>query len=121
MRQVLLPLRPIDLATQLAEAEDALPGAVNPRDQDGDGLDDETGEPLPPADGAGDGSGSTADDGAAGMTVAECLAANPTLNAQVQALAAADPQVAALVDSFRGQPVSAVPPNPFITIPADCR
>jgi prepilin-type N-terminal cleavage/methylation domain-containing protein len=116
-RQVLLPLRPIDLETQLAEAEGLLPGGVNPRDLDGDGLDDETGEPVPPptADADADGGGEQADGSPGELTAEACLALHPEFAGLI---AGVDP---ALVDSLKSQKASVAAAMLQFPVPADCR
>ena len=114
LRRVVLPLRPIDLEGQLAEAA-GVPGRTNPRDLNGDGKDDETGEPIPNA--AADASGDAQDDGEAGdMTVAECLAMAPEGVPMLESLGG--PGLVASVKSLR---LSAVPPQFRAMIPAACR
>ena len=113
-RRVLLPLRPIDLEAQIAAAGGAL-GGPNPRDVDGDGKDDETGEPV--ASDATDGTGDEQEGGEAGeMTVAECLAVAPQVAPMLEALGG--PEFVASVKSLR---LSAVPPPYSAMIPAACR
>jgi hypothetical protein len=112
-RRVLLPLRPIDLEAQLAQAAGG-PGGTNPRDQDGDGKDDETGEAVStddqnPAD------GDQAEEAAPEMTVAECLALAPQLASQLDGL---DPSLVSSIKSLR---LSALPPPYSTLIPAACR
>jgi 3-methyladenine DNA glycosylase/8-oxoguanine DNA glycosylase len=111
---VLLPLRPIDLEEQIAEAE-GVPGAKNPRDRDGDGRDDETGEVISDdaTDSAGDEEG---DEDAGEMTVAQCLAVAPQLAPLLEDLG--DPSLVASIKSLR---LSAVPPPYSAMIPAACR
>jgi hypothetical protein len=112
LRRVLLPLRPIDLEEQLAAGAGS--AGTNPRDQDGDGKDDETGEPVEPE---GEKSGDEQADGdAAEMTVAECLVLRPDLVALVEQ-AAGEGGLAA-IKSLR---VSAVPPPYNGLVPAECR
>jgi len=119
LRRVLLPLRPIDLEEQLAAG--AGPAGTNPRDQDGDGKDDETGEPVAPDEKNPDGDQANNDEGEGPKTVQQCLAAHPELQATVNALLQSSPQGASVINSLLGQPVSAVAGNPFIPIPADCQ
>jgi len=114
-RRVLLPLRPIDLEEQLAETA-GLPGDTNPRDQDGDGKDDETGEPVA-SDATGQNAGDEQDDEMAGeMTVAQCLAVAPELVPMLESQGG--PGFVASVKSLR---LSAVPPQFSAWIPAACR
>ncbi len=114
LRRVLLPLRPIDLEEQLAQAE-GTPASTNPRDLDGDGKDDETGEPV--ASDASNLSGGGADDEQAGeMTVAECLAVAPEVVPMLESMGG--PGFVASVKSLR---LSAVPPQFSAMIPAACR
>jgi Type II secretion system (T2SS), protein J len=118
LRRVLLPLRPIDLEAEIAAAEGATAGA-NPRDVDGDGVDDQTGEPVA-SDGNdvdGDDVGDAQDGDEAGeMTVAECLAVAPQVVPMLEALGG--PEFVASVKSLR---LSAVPPAFSAMIPAECR
>jgi type II secretory pathway component PulJ len=113
-RRVLLPLRPIDLEAQLAEAA-GVPAGANPRDQNGDGKDDVTGEPVPNT--AADASGDGQDDEVGGeMTVAQCLALAPEFVPVLERQGG--PGFVASVKSLR---LSAVPPQFSAWIPAACR
>ncbi len=114
LRRVLLPLRPIDLEEQLAAAGG--PAGANPRDQDGDGKDDETGEPVAPDDQNADTDQANNEEGGGQKTVQNCLSAHPELQALVQS----NPQAASIVDSLKGQPASSLVGNGFVQIPADC-
>jgi len=114
-RRVLLPLRPIDLEEQLAAAAGG-PAGANPRDQDGDGKDDETGEPVEPDGENANPDQADSEEGGGPKTVQSCLAAHPELQAQLDA----NPQVASIIESLKGQPASSLAGNSFIQVPADC-
>ena len=114
VRSVLLPLRPIDLEEQRAAAGG--PAGANPRDQDGDGKDDETGEPVAPVDQTANPDQAQNEEGDGQKTVQNCLSAHPEL----QALLQNNPQAASIVDSLKGQPASSLVGNGFVQIPADC-
>jgi hypothetical protein len=94
-----------------------LPGGVNPRDLDGDGFDDDTGEPVPVTEGEGAEAGEdqAANEGGE-MTVEACLALRPDLVPVVTAAAGE-----AGLASFRSLRVSAVPPPFAAMVPAECR
>jgi prepilin-type N-terminal cleavage/methylation domain-containing protein len=118
LRRVVLPLRPIDLEEQLAQAA-GVPGATNPRDQDGDGKDDVTGEPVPrdATNTSAENTGDEQEDAETGeMTVAQCLAVAPQLAPLLENLG--DPGLVASIKSLR---LSAVPPQFSSWIPAACR
>ena len=115
-RRVLLPLRPIDLEEQLAAAAAGGPAGANPRDQDGDGKDDETGEPVEPDGENANPDQADSEEGGGPKTVQSCLAAHPELQAQLDA----NPQVASIIESLKGQPASSLAGNSFIQVPADC-
>jgi hypothetical protein len=114
VRRVLLPLRPIDLEQQLAAAGG--PAGANPRDQDGDGKDDETGEPVKPE---GEESGDEqADEDAGEMTVAKCLELRPDLEPLLRAATGNNEGALASIKSLL---VSGVPAQFSSMVPAECR
>jgi hypothetical protein len=105
IRRVLLPLRPLDLAAQLAAASGEDGGNGLPGDEDADGIPDEVDDvdddgddgPGPSANPDGD----TADSGdGGGMTVQQCLAAHP----EIAALVRAQPGGSEALDSVMDQP-----------------
>jgi prepilin-type N-terminal cleavage/methylation domain-containing protein len=117
-RQVLLPLRPLDLAAQLAEAAGQTPPA-DVVDEDGDGDIDE--DDVAIAEERKE-SGGEPDDDEACVTVAECIAQNP----QIQSLLNfAPPELQAVVTGSPGQCASqfATVVGPYVPggFPANCQ
>jgi type II secretory pathway component PulJ len=110
-RRVLLPLRPIDLEDQLAQDAGQESGRVNPRDQDGDGLDDKTGAPVEP-----EASDEAAESEAGGMTVADCLQIRPDLIPMLEAAVGKGPAAA-----IQGMRLSELPAPYSGVVPPDCR
>ncbi len=116
-RLVTLPLRTLDLEQQLEAAGVLVAG----RDADGDGVPDD--EQDADGDGQPDDDQSAGGGAAGGMTLDDCLAANPALSAALSAALPTDPATRAVVESFRGRPVSEVEDLlvGVIDLPANCR
>jgi hypothetical protein len=124
VRRVLLPLRPIDLEAQLAEAEGQQQGNGLPGDEDSDGIPDEEDDVDNDGD---DGPGPDAaeqaenEEGEGPKTVQQCIASHPELQAAWQTLVVSNPLGASIINSVLNQPASSLAGNPFIEIPADCQ
>jgi hypothetical protein len=116
-RRVVIPVRPIDLAAQIAEAAGQEQTEEPLEDEDGDGdIDEDDAAIREERQAEADGEG-----GEDAVTVADCLAAHPELAALVNA----NPTTAALVNGSLGQPanlfadvVGGLIPGGF---PEDCR
>ena len=117
-RRVLLPLRPIDLEEQLAAG--AGPAGTNPRDQDGDGKDDETGEPVAPDDTKN--GEDQPDEGTSDLSLSDCMGRDPAVNQAVQAILGNpnDPR-APVAQSLLSRPVSEVAALLGMGVPAACQ
>jgi hypothetical protein len=120
VRRVALPLRPLDIEAMLAAAGADEAGGV---DSDGDGVpdaqEDEDGDGVP--DGEDEDVAGRDDEGGGGMTAAECLAANPGLQALLDSL---PPESQAVASSMLGRPVSEVAPllaGLGFQVPAGCQ
>jgi len=128
-RKVCLPLRPPDLAAKLAEAEGQQPGQEElvVEDEDGDGDIDEDDRAIAEerrqqeqADG-GDGDGSDDGDAGSAVTLAECMARDPSVNATVQALIASSPILADSLQSLMSAPVAIAAQQAGVPVPAACQ
>ncbi len=106
-RRVSLPLRTLDLEQQLEAAGVPVAG----RDADGDGIPDDE-QPADEAEGSDD-----AELADGGMTVDDCIAANPDL------LSSLPPNIEALAESFRGRPIREVADllEKVASLPPNCR
>jgi type II secretion system protein J len=126
-RKVFLPLRPLDLAAKLAEAEGQQPGEeLVVEDEDGDGDIDEDDRAIAverqqQAGRDGDGDGSESGDAGSAVTLAECMARDPGVNAAVQALIAGDPSAEAAAQSLMSMPVAMVAQQFNLAVPAACQ
>lgn len=112
LRRVTLPLRTLDLEQQLEAAGVAVAG----RDADGDGVPDDEQDADGDGEPDGDGTGNAGGAGG-GMTVDECIAANQALFSSLP------PELQAVVEGFRGRPVSEVAGllGNVTDLPANCR
>jgi prepilin-type N-terminal cleavage/methylation domain-containing protein len=112
VRRVALPLRPLDLEAQLEAAGASVPGGV---DSDGDGIpdaeEDEDGDGIPDGE---DDDVAGSDGSGEGMTVAECMAANQELVAQL------DAATRAVLESMGSQSVKDVAPLAGGFLPPNC-
>jgi prepilin-type N-terminal cleavage/methylation domain-containing protein len=112
-RRVTLPLRPLDLAAQLAEAagEAGAEQQGEVQDEDGDGDIDEQDEEIAAQRAAEEEEGGG---GGGGMTVAQCRAAHPEFESLIEGAGLSE-----VADSLGGRRVADLPPLP-IPIPPDC-
>ena len=117
-RRVLLPLRPLDLEKKLAEAAgEEVPEDAQPKDEDGDGDIDEDDAEIAAERAENEESGNEGEDF---ISVSECLALNPSL----QALASGNPQAAAVVNgspNARASDFEGLLASVGVPFPENCR
>ncbi len=121
-RKVLLPLRPLDLADKLKEAEGQQEAGVVVKDEDGDGDVDETDQQIAQqkAEAAKNGEAPNGDVGS-NVTLADCMGRDPSVAAQVQAFMKRDPSLAAVVQSMMSLPVAMAAQQAGIAVPDTCQ
>lgn len=124
-RKVLLPLRPLDLAAKIAEAEGGAGGEeLVVTDEDGDGDIDEDDRVIAEERAAQEQENGEDDDGDAGdagsrMTLAECIAVSPTAAGHAQA--ARNAGQGAVLDSLLGLPVALAAQSFGVSVPPECQ
>lgn len=122
-RKVLFPLRPLDLAKKLAEAQ-GLAGAeqVEVQDENGDGVIDQQDRAIAEERAAAKKkNGETGDEAGARITLAECMARSPAVNQTVQGILSAGGQMADIVQSMLSLPVAQAAQVAGVGIPEECQ
>jgi hypothetical protein len=124
VRKVLLPLRPLDLATKLAEAAgQQVNEEEEVKDEDGDGDVDEQDQQIfeerkqEQREESGIGGG----DAGSTVTLAECMSLDPNVAALVQSQIAQGGPMADVIQSMMSQPVAQAAQMVGVSVPETCQ
>jgi hypothetical protein len=122
-RKVLLPLRPLDLAAKLEEAagEEGAPQQEQLQDEDGDGDIDQDDKAIFDERKSREEAEQEGDEAGGLVTLAECMALDPTVNATVQAMLASGGQQAAVLESMMSMPVAQAAQLAGVAVPEACQ
>jgi prepilin-type N-terminal cleavage/methylation domain-containing protein len=121
-RKVLFPLRPLDLADKLKQAEGEQQAGVVVKDEDGDGDIDETDQQIAQQKAESEKNGGAANgDVGSNLTLADCMGRDPSVAAQVENLMKSDQGLAAAIQSMMSLPVAQAAQAAGVAIPATCQ